>query len=563
MPDRLARVLPWAVPLGGLLLFAALWLPHRGFWLDDAFITFRYARNLADGVGPVFNPGEHVEGYTNFAWMLLSAAAFATLSEGAALVAIKAAGLALGAFVLWRCFTFPSLSTMTGQATPPRPHVRLAVLLLAAHPVFVANCGDGLETPLFMAWGIENARALVRAPTPRSGALLGVLTAGAVWTRPEALPLLLVWPVLVAACRRPRRLAGWHAGFALASLPPVLGQLAWRWAYYGQPFPNTFVAKATGALGPRLEAGLRDVAAFAGVGVSFPPLATWLAGGLAVFGTLALLRGPARGTADEAAGVRTGLAGLWALVGFRLAFDVWSGSEFMGTYRFLAPALPPALRAGRRGPRARSRSCPPGRGGGGRARHGGGVRGQRAARRGAGTLRARARSGTRRRRALAAGVATARHPGGGRRRGRDSVLQRASGDRPVGSLGRRHRPSARRVRRPSRHGRVRALPPPGRDRSLEPGADPARSRPAAARPRPTLRPRDRRASGLPPRLPLRARVHVPRAHRTPPPRRASRRTAPLDPTATTWTSSRTVPTGRCAGTSEPRAARPDTPRPAP
>lgn len=341
MPDRLARALPWAVPLGGLLLFAALWLPHRGFWLDDAFITFRYARNLADGVGPVFNPGEHVEGYTNFAWMLLSAAAFAALSEGAALVAIKAAGLALGTFVLWRCFTFPSLSGAAGKATPSRPHVRLAVLLLAAHPVFVANCGDGLETPLFMAWGIESARALVRAPTPRSGALLGVLTAGAVWTRPEALPLLVVWPVLVAACRRPRRLAGWHAGFALASLPLVLGQLAWRWAYYGQPFPNTFVAKATGALLPRLEAGLRDVAAFAGVGVGFPPLATWLAGGLAIFGTLVLLRGPARGTGDEAADVRTGLAGLWTLVGFRLAFDVWSGSEFMGTYRFLAPALPP------------------------------------------------------------------------------------------------------------------------------------------------------------------------------------------------------------------------------
>src|SRR5262245_7083765 len=30
--------------------------------VDDAFITFRYAENLAEGAGPVFNPGERVEG---------------------------------------------------------------------------------------------------------------------------------------------------------------------------------------------------------------------------------------------------------------------------------------------------------------------------------------------------------------------------------------------------------------------------------------------------------------------------------------------------------------------
>jgi len=33
--------------------------------VDDPFITFRYARNLLAGLGPVFNPGEHVEGFTS------------------------------------------------------------------------------------------------------------------------------------------------------------------------------------------------------------------------------------------------------------------------------------------------------------------------------------------------------------------------------------------------------------------------------------------------------------------------------------------------------------------
>lgn len=40
---------------------------------DDAFITFRYSKHLAEGLGPIWNPGDSppVEGYSNFLWMLL------------------------------------------------------------------------------------------------------------------------------------------------------------------------------------------------------------------------------------------------------------------------------------------------------------------------------------------------------------------------------------------------------------------------------------------------------------------------------------------------------------
>src|SRR5262245_4613068 len=51
---------------------------RRGWFLnDDAFITFRYARNLVDGHGLVFNPGERVEGYTEFLFALLMAGGIA------------------------------------------------------------------------------------------------------------------------------------------------------------------------------------------------------------------------------------------------------------------------------------------------------------------------------------------------------------------------------------------------------------------------------------------------------------------------------------------------------
>lgn len=41
--------------------------------IDDAYISFQYARQFFSGNGLVFNVGERVEGYTNFLWIVLIA----------------------------------------------------------------------------------------------------------------------------------------------------------------------------------------------------------------------------------------------------------------------------------------------------------------------------------------------------------------------------------------------------------------------------------------------------------------------------------------------------------
>jgi len=68
---------------GGLLAVAvALTVAHcwlfRDFTVDDAAISFTYARSFAEGHGLILLPGaERVEGYSNFLWvMLLSAGHF-------------------------------------------------------------------------------------------------------------------------------------------------------------------------------------------------------------------------------------------------------------------------------------------------------------------------------------------------------------------------------------------------------------------------------------------------------------------------------------------------------
>src|SRR5438034_8934210 len=59
---RVLTVLAIAVGVGYAL---------RLWWTsDDAYISFRYARNLVHGLGLVYNAGERVEGYSNFLWTL-------------------------------------------------------------------------------------------------------------------------------------------------------------------------------------------------------------------------------------------------------------------------------------------------------------------------------------------------------------------------------------------------------------------------------------------------------------------------------------------------------------
>ena len=61
----------WPVVVATVLL-----VPHAlmfDFVNDDAYISFRYARNLAEHGQLVFNVGERVEGFTNFLWTVLLA----------------------------------------------------------------------------------------------------------------------------------------------------------------------------------------------------------------------------------------------------------------------------------------------------------------------------------------------------------------------------------------------------------------------------------------------------------------------------------------------------------
>ena len=55
----------WAVCT---ILLGGLALAYRADFVDDSYIFLRYAQNIAEGHGPVFNIGERVEGYSSALW---------------------------------------------------------------------------------------------------------------------------------------------------------------------------------------------------------------------------------------------------------------------------------------------------------------------------------------------------------------------------------------------------------------------------------------------------------------------------------------------------------------
>ena len=92
----------------GLAALLGYWQwQYRGYVKDDAFISLRYARNIADGLGVVFNPGDRLEGYTNFLWILLTVPAYWLGIDALDWVKVMGCGFALvGVVVTWAIARF-------------------------------------------------------------------------------------------------------------------------------------------------------------------------------------------------------------------------------------------------------------------------------------------------------------------------------------------------------------------------------------------------------------------------------------------------------------------------
>src|SRR5262245_48845447 len=140
----------------------------RYFWLDDdQMVAMRYARNLADGYGLVWNPGERVEGYTSLGWTLMMAAVhMLPLSDATVSLAVKLVSFALACWIL--VLADRLLGTFVPRAGPARVGMLLTLAFCADIVFWSAN---GFETPLLTSVFLASLLCVMddaRRQTPRA-----------------------------------------------------------------------------------------------------------------------------------------------------------------------------------------------------------------------------------------------------------------------------------------------------------------------------------------------------------------------------------------------------------
>lgn len=307
VPRSLSIVLVVAV-----VVLAAL--PYLGHQVDDAYISYRYAKHLVEGVGLVYNPGEPVEGYTNLLWVLLVAIGIGLGAPPEPVTAI----LGLLATVGTALLVTRHARILTGH---PLAGALAGVITAIAFPTAVWATA-GLETPLFTFLVVLGAIALGGSlGTGTRATWIGAIALGlAGWTRPEGWGLLLVaigWRLL-----RPGREGRRGGVLPLVAALVVVGgaRIGVRLALHDAWLPNTFHAKVGFQEAPDrlLARGLAYVGRFL-VDLRGLPL---LAG-------LALLGRPRPGPG-------MGLAIATALVLAVLAV----GGDGLTAFRFLVPGVP-------------------------------------------------------------------------------------------------------------------------------------------------------------------------------------------------------------------------------
>lgn len=304
-----------ALALVGVLA-AYFALVARFEWIcDDAFISLRYARNLVQGRGLVFNPGEDppVEGFTNLLWVLWLAP-FELAGLDTPLVARWSAA-ACGAALL--VLLFRALASSSGRWIA----AGCAALFVAALPPFAVWSTSGLETMPF-ALALFGAFCALTAEHARPRLAI-VSASAAVLLRADG--FAFVGLVLAAAAStnfsaRSRERSRALVATALAVSAVVAAHFLWRRWYFGAWTPNT--ARVKVELGAQaLEFGAKYAATFL---AAFPSVLV-----AAVYASVEALR--RRDTRSMAALIVA--AGVFA-------YAMLVGGDFMAMGRFLVPALP-------------------------------------------------------------------------------------------------------------------------------------------------------------------------------------------------------------------------------
>jgi len=252
-PQQRRAVNALSLCIVGFIAHYLVFTVSQPFYIEDAGISFAYARNLVDGHGLVTFPGgERVEGYSNPTWTFLIS--LLLLFKISPWVSSKVLGALFGAMVL------PLAWAITRRARGGVDDLINLVppFLLAASTQFVLWCGAGLENSVFcvlMAAGLyRTIREGVDGGRPWSPFLWFLLAI----TRPEGAMYGVLGLFAFVVFRIHRAITQQDGPVSQRVLRgvvlPVLTWLAvfgiplvlyhwWRYTYFSWEYPATYYAK--------------------------------------------------------------------------------------------------------------------------------------------------------------------------------------------------------------------------------------------------------------------------------------------------------------------------------
>jgi hypothetical protein len=252
----MGSVLAWALIALALLALAYRTLKFGGYFPDDAFITFRFAENLARGFGIVWNVGgAPTEGSTSILQTLLMAGFFKagyTVETGAYAISIGALVVLL--FVLWRI----SGRLMGGFSLSAA--IPFALALSSANYAIHFNSGmDTVVSTTLLTASFLASLALVQRASVFNAVALAVVSLLCLWCRPDAAPFLAGQGLVLglAALFREGLMRRLFLAYGIVLLVG-LAFMAWKLSYFGYLLPNSFYVKGTE---PQELAGLEPVLA--------------------------------------------------------------------------------------------------------------------------------------------------------------------------------------------------------------------------------------------------------------------------------------------------------------
>ncbi|AZA85785.1 hypothetical protein EG349_02765 [Chryseobacterium shandongense] len=242
-----------------LIVFTLGCYYYYPFLSDDSLISLRYAQRFINGKGLTWNDGHPVEGYSNLLWILIIS-----------LLGKLGMNLILAARILGiACSigTFAVISSYFKAKNIKKEYVFLAVFLLVTTPCFTVWAIGGLEQPLYIFLLTLTLTEVSKIVNDRSRTIyllplwLGLLAI----TRPDGFLFTILTTIFLLFVFRKNRKD--LIKVTLVVLVPslfLLGQLIFRYNFYGELVPNTALVKVKVTLHHALRGGFYVFKAFFG-----------------------------------------------------------------------------------------------------------------------------------------------------------------------------------------------------------------------------------------------------------------------------------------------------------